>query len=114
MLEKLFKLKENNTSIKVEVIAGITTSSSGGLTMFMNMMAESYLAQGINPEILHRLCAVAAGTLDSLPHAGPNVTMLMVMGLTYKDSYKYMFVITCIIPAIATVVGIMLAVMGIC
>ena len=103
-----------SATLATAIIAGITTSSSGGLTMFMNMMAESYIAQGVNPEILHRLCAVAAGTLDSLPHAGPNVTMLMVMGLTYKDSYKYMFVITCIIPAIATVAGILLAAMGIC
>ena len=25
MLEKLFKLKENNTSVKTEVVAGVTT-----------------------------------------------------------------------------------------
>lgn len=103
-----------SATLATAIIAGITTSSSGGITMFMNMMAESYLAKGVDPQILHRLCCVAAGTLDSLPHAGPNVTMLMVMGLTYKDSYKYMFVITCVIPAIATVLGILLAAMGIC
>lgn len=102
-----------SATLATAIIAGITTSSSGGLTMFMNMMAESYLAQGIDPQILHRLCAVAAGTLDSLPHAGPNVTMLMVMGLTYKQSYKYMFVITCIIPAMAVVIGLMLASLGV-
>ncbi|RRD94689.1 GntP family permease [Clostridiales bacterium COT073_COT-073] len=95
------------------IIAAITTSSSGGLTMFLNMMAEGYLAKGVDPEILHRLCAVAAGTFDSLPHAGPNVTILMVMGLTYKKAYKYMFVITCIIPTLATILGIILASLGI-
>jgi len=95
------------------IIAAITTSSSGGITMFMDMMAENYLAQGVDPQILHRLCAIAAGTLDSLPHAGPNVTVLMVMGLTYKKAYKYMFVITCIIPILATILGIILASLGI-
>ena len=40
MLEKLFKLKENNTNIKTEVIAGITT--------FMTM---AYIL-AVNPSIL--------------------------------------------------------------
>ena len=102
-----------SATLSTAIIAGITTSSSGGLTMFMDMMAESYLAKGTDPQVLHRLCAVAAGTLDSLPHAGPNVTMLMVMGLTYKQSYKYMFVITCIIPAIAVFLGLGLSSLGI-
>ena len=40
MLEKLFKLKENNTSVKTEIIAGITT--------FMTM---AYIL-AVNPSIL--------------------------------------------------------------
>lgn len=40
MLEKLFKLKENNTTVKTEVIAGLTT--------FMTM---AYIL-AVNPSIL--------------------------------------------------------------
>ena len=40
MLEKLFKLKENNTSVKTEVVAGVTT--------FMTM---AYIL-AVNPSIL--------------------------------------------------------------
>ena len=40
MLEKLFKLKENNTTVKTEVVAGITT--------FMTM---AYIL-AVNPSIL--------------------------------------------------------------
>ena len=40
MLEKLFKLKENNTNVKTEVMAGITT--------FMTM---AYIL-AVNPNIL--------------------------------------------------------------
>ena len=40
MLEKLFKLKENNTNVKTEVIAGVTT--------FMTM---AYIL-AVNPSIL--------------------------------------------------------------
>jgi len=78
------------------------------------MFAEHYLATGINPEIFHRLSAVAAGVFDSLPHAGPNVTFLMVCGLTYRESYKYTFVITCILPLICLIIGIALASLGVC
>ena len=40
MLEKMFKLKENNTSFKTEVIAGLTT-----------FMAMAYIL-AVNPQIL--------------------------------------------------------------
>lgn len=40
MLEKIFKLKENNTSVKTEVVAGVTT--------FMTM---AYIL-AVNPSIL--------------------------------------------------------------
>lgn len=103
-----------SATLAVAIIAGITTSSSGTMAIFMEMLGAEYLAKGVNPQILHRLCCVAAGTIDSLPHGGPNVTFLMVTGLTYKEAYKYMFVITCIIPIIALVIGIGLAMLGVC
>lgn len=50
MLEKLFKLKENNTSVKTEVVAGVTT--------FMTM---AYIL-AVNPSILS-----ASGMNDMIP-----------------------------------------------
>lgn len=99
--------------LAVNVIAGITGSSSGGITIFMEAMAKNYLAMGINPEVFHRVCAIAAGVLDSLPHAGPNVTFLAVTNLTYKESYSHMFVMTCIVPFIGVVTAILLAILGV-
>ncbi len=103
-----------SAAVAINIIAAITGSSSGGLTIFMNMFAEHFMATGINPEVFHRLSAVAAGVFDSLPHAGPNVTFLMVCGLTYRESYKFTFVITCMVPLLCLIVGIILASLGVC
>lgn len=102
-----------SAAMAVNVIAAITGSSSAGITIFMEAMAKNYLALGVQPEVLHRVSAIAAGVLDSLPHAGPNVTFLAVTGLTYREGYPAMFLMTCVVPFIGLVVAITLAAMGI-
>lgn len=69
---------------------------------------------GIEPQLLHRIAAMAAGVLDSLPHAGPNVTFLMVTGLTFKEGYPGIFFATCIVPLIGLICALILAFMGVC
>ena len=96
------------------ILAGVTTSSTGGLTLFLEMLGAEFLAKGINPEVMHRLCAIASGTLDSLPHSGPNLTLCMVIGVTMKNAYKHMGMITCVLPTIAVIVGVILAAVGVC
>jgi H+/gluconate symporter-like permease len=59
------------------------------------------------------MCAIAAGTLDSLPHAGPHATFFAVCDLSYKEGYPPVFVMTCVIPAICQIVGLILASMGV-
>ena len=61
-MEKLFHLKENNTTVRTEIVAGLTT--------FMTM---AYII-ALNPNLLDRLRAQAArscGTACSLPPASP-------------------------------------------
>lgn len=98
-------------AIAVNVIAGITGSASGGLTIFMKTMGAEFLKTGINPEVLHRVASIASGGLDSLPHSGAVITLLMVMGVTHKEGYKDLGVVTVVIPLIATVLAILLGVL---
>ena len=73
------------------ILAALTGSASGGLTIALDSLAETYLRlaaeQGIDPGLLHRVAVIGAGTLDSLPHNGAVVTLLAVCGCTHKDSY---------------------------
>jgi len=102
-----------SAAFAVNIMAGITGSASGGLTIFMKTMGPQYLEMGLAPDVLHRICAVASGGLDSLPHSGAVITALMVMGVTHKEGYKDLGVVTVAFPIVATVAIVLLAMMGV-
>ena len=102
-----------SAALATNIVAGVTGSASGGLAIFMKTLGQQYLAMGLNPEAFHRIAAIACGGLDSLPHNGAVVTMFMLMGTTHKESYKYVFVIMCVIPIITTILAITLGTIGI-
>ncbi len=91
------------------IVSGITGSSSGGLQIFMATLADSYVAMGIDPQELHRLSAMASGGFDSLPHCGAVIAMLTITGLTHKEAYKDVGVVTVIVPVVATLLTVGLA-----
>lgn len=86
----------------ISTISAITGSASGGLQIFMQALAPSYLAQGVDPEVLHRVAAIASGGFDSLPHCGAVVAMLTITQLTHRQAYRDVGIITVVIPVIAT------------
>ncbi|MCL4217469.1 MAG: GntP family permease, partial [Candidatus Hydrogenedentes bacterium] len=88
--------------LSVNIVAGIVGSSSGGLQIFMESLAPHYIEAGVPPELLHRIATLGSGGLDSLPHCGAIITMFTVMGITHKEAYKDVAVITILIPLIAT------------
>ncbi len=94
----------------VSLVSAITGSASGGLQIFMQTMAPAYIEMGIAPEVLHRIATIASGGFDSLPHCGAVVATLTITGLTHKQAYRDMAVVTVVIPVFAVCV-LMAAVM---
>lgn len=90
--------------LSVSVISGVTGSSSGGMTITLDSVGPYLMASGCNLSILHRLMSLAAGTLDSLPHASGYFLMFGHMGLTHKDSYKYAGITSVVIPIIVLLI----------
>ncbi len=90
-------------------ISGITGSSSGGLQIFMATFADSYLALGVSAQELHRLVAMASGGFDSLPHCGAVIVLLQITQQTHKQAYKDIGVVTVIVPVVATLLTLGLA-----
>lgn len=84
--------------VTTNIMVAITGSSSGGLTIALGMLGGEWLAWakqiGMSPEILHRIICVASEGFDTVPHAGALVTLLAVCGLTHKESYYDVFVLT--------------------
>ena len=98
--------------ISINVLCGMTASASGGLGAALEALADTYLASGIAPQVLHRIASVAAGGLDSLPYNGATITVLALCGMTHKQSYLDMFVVSVVIPIIAALVLVVLATLG--
>lgn len=99
-------------AIGTTLLAGMTGSASGGMSIALSTLGETYLemgqAAGIAPELLHRVTAVATGGLDALPHNGAVITLLTICGLTHQQAYKDIAVVAVIIPLAALVVLIVL------
>ena len=87
-----------NEAITVTALAGITGSASGGMSIALAAMADSFVqaanAANIPLEVLHRVASMASGGMDTLPHNGAVITLLAVTGLTHRQSYKDIFAIT--------------------
>jgi H+/gluconate symporter-like permease len=87
-----------NEAITISVLAGITGSASGGLSIALATMADTFIqtanAAGIPLEVLHRIASMASGGMDTLPHNGAVITLLSVTGLSHRQSYKDIFAIT--------------------
>ena len=97
-----------NEAITVTALAGITGSASGGMGIALAAMADTFIqnaqAAGIPLEVFHRVASMASGGMDTLPHNGAVITLLMVTGLTHRVSYKDIFAITVIKTAAVFVV----------
>ena len=89
-----------NEAVTVTVLAGVTGSASGGMSIALAAMADHFIqvaqAARIPLEVLHRVAAMASGGMDTLPHNGAVITLLAVTGLTHKTSYVDVFAVTCI------------------
>lgn len=99
-------------AIAVNVLAGMTGSASGGMSIALATLGDTYLemarAHGIEPDLLHRVTAVATGGLDTLPHNGAVITLLAITRLTHRQAYFDLAMTGMVAPFIALVVLITL------
>ncbi len=94
-------------AVGVSLLSAMTGSASGGMSIALSTMGETYVAMGaaagIAPELLHRVTSVAAGVLDILPHNGAVITLLAICGLTHREAYLDIAVAGILMPLIALV-----------
>lgn len=99
-------------AIATNLLAALTGSASGGLTIALDALASTYLRiateQHIDPALLHRVAVIGAGTLDSLPHNGAVITLLAVCNSTHRESYFDIVMVSIVggLLALAVVIGL--------
>jgi H+/gluconate symporter-like permease len=99
-------------AVATNLLAALTGSASGGLTIALEALGESYMRlaseTGLDPALMHRVAVIGAGTLDSLPHNGAVVTLLAVCGSTHRESYFDIFMVAIVGAIIALAATIIL------
>jgi len=81
------------------------------MSIALAAMSDQFIAaaqaNNIPLEVFHRVASMASGGMDTLPHNGAVITLLMVTGLTHKTSYRDIFAVTCIkTVAVFVVIGV--------
>jgi H+/gluconate symporter-like permease len=96
-------------AVATNVLAALTGSASGGLTIALDALGQTYMTlaaqSGIAPALLHRVAVIGSGTLDILPHNGAVVTLLAICGSSHRESY-FDIVMVGIVGAILALVAV--------
>ncbi|KQI73025.1 transporter [Loktanella sp. 5RATIMAR09] len=104
-----------SAALSSAALSGITGSASGGMSIALDVLGPSIVAQaaiqGVDPALLHRVIAVATGGLDTLPHNGAVVTLLGICGMTHRQAYGDIFVVAVVVPTIACALIVTLGMM---
>jgi H+/gluconate symporter-like permease len=97
-------------AIAVAVIAAIAGSASGGQGIALPIIKPIFIDElGVAPRALHRVVAIASGTLDSLPANGYMVMLIRnICGDTHARAYGPIFVTTVLTPLFGTALAIAL------
>ncbi|MGI6850813.1 GntP family permease [Mesorhizobium sp. 1B3] len=95
--------------VAMNTLAALTGTASGGMAIALNALGSEYMRMaaeyGIDPELMHRLTTISAGTLDALPHNGTVLLLLQISKLTHAESYFDM-VMTVIVGVIISLVAV--------
>ncbi|MGY3546470.1 MULTISPECIES: GntP family permease [unclassified Bradyrhizobium] len=99
-------------AVATNILAALTGSASGGLTIALDALGETYLdlaaRTGIDLALMHRVAVIGSGTLDILPHNGAVVSLLAICGLTHRDSYVDIVMVGIVTSLVALVTVIAL------
>jgi H+/gluconate symporter-like permease len=99
-----------NAALAVAVIAGIAGSASGGQGLALPIIKPIFIDQlGVAPRALHRVVAIASGSLDSMPANGYLVMLIRnICGETHSRAYGPIFVVSVLVPLFGTALAIAL------
>lgn len=100
--------------IVTNVFSGITGASLSGTQIFCSTMADQFMSLGtVNAEALYKVVGMASMGMDTLPHCPTFVMEAQVCGVSTKESYPHVLVMTVITPIVLALVAAFMAIAGI-
>ncbi len=109
ILETIAALPVNPTvslSLAAAFSGILTGNGGGGADVAMNLLSPQYLALGVQPEILHRVVAIATAGFSCLPHNGMLITVSDTCGFSAKECYRYIFISTVLVSLAGLLVAV--------
>ena len=85
------------------IITGVCASGSGGAALTCQLLADKYLAMGLDPQIMHRVLSCAVIVFDSLPWNGVMCTTMAACDLTHKEAYGDLFMVTVVVNGLGLI-----------
>ncbi|NBJ15526.1 MAG: GntP family permease [Dehalobacter sp. 4CP] len=91
--------------VTTDIMVAFSGGASAGITLALDTFGKAWLQMaqtaGIPADVLHRIICIASAGPDSVPHAGSMVTILMISGLTHRESYYDLFILLLINTSVA-------------
>ncbi len=100
-------------ALAVNILAGLTSSASGSMTIILNTFAESYISSGISVGALHRLIVVSSLGLNTLPHAAGVASIAATCKLKHNEFYHHVFWMSVVIPTVVSLIMVLMINVGI-
>lgn len=94
------------------IIAALTGGSGTGFLVSLPILAPVFLAQGVDPEMIHRVGLFAGTALSMLPYSGCILMFLPISGLKLKDIYGQVFWTMVVWGLVSTAVVVLLWAIG--
>ena len=99
--------------LSCNVIGLITASSSGTVKLVLSTFGETWLASGVNTEVLCRVVSLSSNGLSFAPHSGGLFPVLDVSGETHKTIFIDSFIASALACFIGVLTVLALAAIGI-
>lgn len=95
-------------AVVIILLSFLCTAGMTGLQTALTVMAEPLMKMGVSAAILHRIGIVSSAVLDCVPYAGGIVAVFTMTGISFKDGYKHVFMVSIVPMFFATVISVLL------
>ena len=100
--------------VTIFAIAGITGSAIGALNIYLGSAAQTLLATGLDPAMMHRvLCMASVGPATLLPHTSAMVAANQAARTEVRDTYRYVLISCALLPIAVSLLGMALGAAGV-
>jgi len=97
----------------INVLAAVSGSSMGGISIAASAWGDKLLATGINRESMARLFTVSSMGMDSLPFNSANLLTIKYCDVDAKQGNKHLFIVTCLMGTAVGIIPVITAMLGI-